>query len=183
VPYKRFEQALNRRLAQETGQVEEEKLAALKAAVIQDMVQETVFLQEADRYGLGATDNEVAAMLRGIPAFQQDGVFHQSLYLNILHQNLRTTPVDFEEDRRRDIRRQKLLLLLSSGIKVSEGEMRDRLARMPEKQRKELEKDPEQIRQSIGQEQGNAAFQLWVQQVNQNLKVENRLDRWEKLKN
>lgn len=180
VPYKRFETMLNRRVAAEQTPPTEEKLAALKAATLQEIVQETAFLQESDRYELAATDNEVAAFLRGIPAFQQNGVFNQSLYLNILQQNLRTTPLEFEADRRRDIRRQKLIMLLSSGIKISEGEVRDRLSRMPEKQRKEFEKKPDEFRNALGQEQGNAAFQVWIQQVNQRLKVDNRLDRWEK---
>jgi hypothetical protein len=180
VPYKRYETLVQRYVSQEEGSVSPEKLAFIKQSALQELVRETTFLQEADRYGVAATDGEVASLIHSVPAFQKDGAFNQAAYLQYVHQGLRTTPAEFEEERRRDIRRQKLMMLLSSAIRVSQGEMRDRMSRLPAKERAALEAKPDDYRRTLAQEQGNAVFQMWVQQVNAKLKVENRIDRWEK---
>jgi peptidyl-prolyl cis-trans isomerase D len=180
VTYKRFETLLQRRLQQQEGAVSDEKLKSLQTSTLQELVQETALMQEAKRYGLQATDAEVAATLQGAPAFQRDGRFDQGLYLNYVAQVLHVSPAAFEEEQRKNVLRQKLLMLISSTVKVSEDEALRYLSRLPEKERQELGKDPQKLRSTISQEQGNAVVQAWLQQINSKLKVENRLDRWGK---
>ncbi len=184
IPYHRFESRLRLNMERETGPVAPDKAAALKDSTLHELVQEAAVLQEADRYGLTVTDGEVAAYIQSIPAFQQDGRFDQNRYVSYVTQQARTTPSAFEEERRRDIRRQKLLMLLSSSIKISDDEartfFRQKSPELSEKDRKELASDPAKLQNVAGQEQGNAVFQAWIMQMNGRLKVENRLDRWEK---
>lgn len=180
IPYKRYQTALSNRISREQGEMNPEKATALKNTTIQELVQETAILQEAERYGIVATNEEVAAFIRSVPAFQTEGRFNPNLYIQFVQQNMRMTPREFEEDRRRDIRRQKLMMLLSSAVRISDAEVQDRLARLPAAGRKQFEGKPEELRNAIAQEQGNAVFQAWIQQLNQKLKVESKLDRWEK---
>ena len=168
----------------------DEKLKSLQTSTLQELVQETALMQEAKRYGLQATDAEVAATLQGAPAFQRDGRFDYlwsgdylyggGNYLNYVAQVLHVSPAAFEEEQRKNVLRQKLLMLISSTVKVSEDEALRYLSRLPEKERQELGKDPQKLRSTISQEQGNAVVQAWLQQINSKLKVENRLDRWGK---
>jgi peptidyl-prolyl cis-trans isomerase D len=184
IPYSRYQARYQQAVNRQDTPPAPDKVGALKASTLQDLVQETAFLQEADRYGIQATDGEVAAFIQSVPAFQRNGAFDQNLYLSYVIQQLRSTPEAFEEDRRRDVRRQKLLMLLSGAIKVSDGEAQAFLktngAALPAKDAKELAADPVKLRNAAGQEQGNAVFQAWIQQVNGRLKVENHLDRWGK---
>jgi len=47
VPYKRFDVLLQRRTREQEGALTDEAMAALKSAVIQDLVRETALLQES----------------------------------------------------------------------------------------------------------------------------------------
>jgi len=180
IPYKRYETLLTRRLQRLEGASTPEAAKAAKAAVLKDLVQEAAFLQEADRYGIVVTDGEVASALQNMAPFQRDGHFDQGLYIAYVTEGMRTSPSDFEEEVRRDIRRQKLLMLLSSAIMVSDGEARDSLRFFPEKDGKKLSSDVEALRTAVARRQGEAAVQEWVKDINSRLKVESRLNRWEK---
>jgi hypothetical protein len=71
-------------------------------------------------------------------------------------------------------------MLLSSAIMVSDGEARDSLRFFPEKDGKKLSSDVEALRTAVARRQGEAAVQEWVKDINSRLKVESRLNRWEK---
>jgi hypothetical protein len=185
ISYNRFQARLRQNVdRQGAAGLSEDKREALKRSTREEMVQETAILQEARRYGLTVTDGEVAAFIQSIPAFQQDGHFDPNRYMTVLTQQLRVTPSEFEEDRRRDILRQKLIMFLSSSIKVSEDEAKTFLhrhaAEIPAKDLKELASDPAKLMNVVGQEEGNAVFRAWIQQMQGRLKVEDRLDRWGK---
>jgi peptidyl-prolyl cis-trans isomerase D len=180
IPYKRYETLLTRRLQQEEGASTPEAAKAAKAAVLRDLVQEAAFLQEADRYGIVVTDEEVASVLQNMESFQRDGRFDQGLYIGYVTQGMRTTPSAFEEEIRRNVRRQKLLMLLSSAVLVSDGEARDSLRFFPDKDRKKLSSDLQALRTAVVRRQGEAAVQEWWKDTSTRLKVESRLNRWEK---
>jgi peptidyl-prolyl cis-trans isomerase D len=124
IPYNRYQNRLNQYIRQrESGDpLNEEKMKALKQQVLQDMVRETVFVQEADKYGIAVTDNELAAYIQSAPAFQKDGRFDQSTYLHVIHQILRVPAEEFEKDRRRELKIQKLQSLMASAVKIGDLE-------------------------------------------------------------
>jgi hypothetical protein len=185
IPFKLYQARMNQNIQrQEKGEaMTAEKMQSLKQSTLQELIQEAAFLEEADRYGVEATDAEVAAYLQNAPAFQRDGRFDQSLYFQAL-QMWRTTPAVFEEEQRQFIRRQKLLMLLGSGVQVSSHEAAQFMAwnagRLTPEQKKELSSSPDTLKQAVTQEQANGAVRAWLGQLGSRIKVQNHLDRWEK---
>ncbi len=79
-----------------------------KLAVLERMVQQKLFLSEADRAGIAVTDAQLVAAIQAVPAFQKDGVFSNERYEALLRsQGL--NPVRFESEVRQDLARQQLL--------------------------------------------------------------------------
>jgi peptidyl-prolyl cis-trans isomerase D len=186
IPYNRYQNRLNQYIRQrESGDpLNEEKMKALKQQVLQDMVRETVFVQEADKYGIAVTDNELAAYIQSAPAFQKDGRFDQSTYLHVIHQILRVPAEEFEKDRRRELKIQKLQSLMASAVKIGDLEFgwayQKAMATLPPDGRKKIQENPAALREELRQEQAAQAFQEWLAQVNTRLKVRIFLDKWEK---
>ena len=74
ISYKEYQSRLEqyRRNQQENKTpATDENINALKQKAVQDLVQETVLGQEADKYGMQVTDNEVASYIQSAPAFQK----------------------------------------------------------------------------------------------------------------
>ncbi len=168
---------------EQDGALTQEKMDLLKKEAVQDLVRETVFLQEAEKYRLEATDNELAAYIQRAPAFQKDGRFDQATYLQVVHQVLRIPPEEFEEDRRRELKIQKLQSLMASAVKISDAELQlelqKRMARADAKTRKALLENPQALREEMRQAQVANVFQEWLGQMNSQLKVKVLLNRWE----
>jgi hypothetical protein len=187
ISYKRYQsryrQYLNQRRDQDKEALNEKKIAQIRQETLQDLVRETVFLTEADKYGIVVTDNELAAYIQSAPAFQRDGKFDQSAYVQVVSQVLRMPMDEFEEDRRREIRIQKLQALMSSAVKVGDPEFRwfwDRaLASADAAARKSLQENPGELREQVRREQVANAFQEWLGQVNNQLKVKVYLEKFE----
>lgn len=187
ISYKRYQTRHRQYLQQVQEQkitLDQEKMKALQQQVVQDLVREVVFLKEADKYGVIVTDNELAAYIQGAKAFQKDGQFDQATYFQVVSQVLRTPPDEFEEDRRREIKIQKMQALMASTIKLSDLEynwgMQKALATAAsDKDRKAIMEKPEEFKEQLRQEQVTNSFQQWLTQVNGQLKVQVYLDRFE----
>ncbi|HRY28502.1 MAG TPA: SurA N-terminal domain-containing protein [Elusimicrobiota bacterium] len=186
IPYKRYvtryHQYLNQR-RDNNEPLNEENIKRIKQETLQDLVREAVFLQEADKYGLTVTDNEVAAYIQRSPAFQRDGQFDQGAYLQVLTQVLRIPADEFEDDRRREIKIQKLQALMASAVKVSNIEFnwqyQKRMALGNAEEKKTAKDKPNEFREQLRQEQVSHVFQEWLSQINSQLKVKVYLDKWE----
>ena len=94
----------------------------LTQQVIDALVQEALVVQQAQREGLGGSDEEVRARIQSIPAFQADGGFSRDRYLTVLRQ-VRMEPGEFEAEQRRDIQRRKIESAVRDGVKVSDDEV------------------------------------------------------------
>ncbi|HVO32961.1 MAG TPA: SurA N-terminal domain-containing protein [Elusimicrobiota bacterium] len=90
--------------------------------VIRDLVQETVFRQQARHFGIIVPDQQVAMSIAQYPAFQEKGAFSPQAYMRALQYQLRATPHDFEEEQRDAIAFYKLRWLIQSCIKVTDKE-------------------------------------------------------------
>jgi peptidyl-prolyl cis-trans isomerase D len=76
--------------------------AALKAAALQQLINEELLLQSAESEGFAASDQQVAMRINAIDAFRQDGVFSKEKYLRVLSlQGM--SPAGFEWQLKRDI--------------------------------------------------------------------------------
>ena len=104
----------------------------LRGAIVEELIQKRLILQEARRHGLEVTDEELADAIARIPDFQVNGRFSKNRYLQSLRSN-RLTPAQFEMERKEQLTIQKLYDIIQDAVYVTEGEMRDRYSLEQEK--------------------------------------------------
>jgi peptidyl-prolyl cis-trans isomerase D len=95
--------------------------------VINELVQDALIVQQAQREGVRVTDEEVRARIQQVRAFQEGGRFSRDRYLSVLKQ-VRIDPADFEADQRRDLVRRKMEGLVREGVKVTPDELQQAYA-------------------------------------------------------
>ena len=109
---------------QQGGNLDDTQREQLRAQVKQQLIQEEVILQEAEKLGLVVSDREVARELLGIRGFHTDGKFDEVRYQNSLRSQ-RLTRAAFEDTLRRDLLRRKLRVMVFQGASISEPVLRD----------------------------------------------------------
>lgn len=100
------------------------KALDLRRQALDGLVRRALFLAEAERLGIGASDEEVRMEIAATPAFQVDGRFREDRYRSVLSYN-RVSPVDYEASRRTEITLRKVEGLLTTSARVSEAEARE----------------------------------------------------------
>lgn len=118
--YDYYAQALKDRLTPELTR-------HLPQQVISDLVQEALVFQRALHEGLAVTDEELNAYVHAVPALQENGRFSMARYEAFL-KGRGMSNATFEEDARRQLTRQKMEMLVKSGIKVSDAELEQAFA-------------------------------------------------------
>jgi len=95
----------------------------------QQLVQQQVLLQEAHRLGIRATDDDVRHYLSTGPTGEvlyPDGKFiGEDAYKQLVDERLHESVTDFENSIKDDITVQRLQALITSGVTVSDQEVRD----------------------------------------------------------
>jgi peptidyl-prolyl cis-trans isomerase D len=89
------------------------------------MVRTVVLSQEAERYGLKVTDDEVFEAISKSPGFNNDGNFIGTEDYRARLKRLGTTPEDYEMEIRRSLLSQKLENFITSSAAVSDKEVED----------------------------------------------------------
>jgi peptidyl-prolyl cis-trans isomerase D len=174
IPYKTYSNTLSQvleNMRKDNTEITDAILAQKKQEVIQNLVQEEVFWQEAKRYGIVVTDTELAADIQRIPAFQKDGAFDRRAYLTVLYQVLHTTPAEFEESRRKEIASYKVRNLLSSCVKISEPELIMQYRIQNNNDMKDFDKKRAEFLAQLRKEQTFMVFNEWFKLLNRDLKV------------
>ncbi|MEK7209864.1 MAG: SurA N-terminal domain-containing protein, partial [Candidatus Binatota bacterium] len=97
----------------------------LKSAIIEELIQKHLLLQEARRLGLEVSDEELMDAIERIPDFQVNGRFSKNRYLQALRSNQLTT-AQFEIERREQLTIQKLYDIVRDNVYITEAEVRDR---------------------------------------------------------
>jgi len=97
----------------------------IRATVLDELIQRRLLLQEAVRLALIASKEEVVHGLTSLPAYQVNGSFSKTRYLDVLRYQ-RTTPAAFETEMKEEIVIRKLLELIRDSVHVSESEVSDR---------------------------------------------------------
>ncbi len=97
----------------------------LKGALLEQLIQKHILLQEARRLGIEVTDRELMDAIARTPEFQVNGRFLKERYLQVLgSKNL--GPGQFETEQREQLTIQRLYDILQDSIHVTEAEVRDR---------------------------------------------------------
>ncbi len=91
--------------------------------VLEQLIQQTLLLQASKELRIEATNEEVAEKIRSYPVFQKDGRFIGfEEYKNILEWN-RINLSEFEEGLKRDIRIEKVVKVITSGVTISPDDL------------------------------------------------------------
>jgi len=92
-----------------------------KQQVLDQLIDNVLLRQEADRVGITVTDKEIQQAILNIPAFKHNGVFDRRLYEMALR-NARLTPVDFEKQVRQEMLTRKFQTVLTAGLYCPDSE-------------------------------------------------------------
>ncbi len=124
-----FEQTMARYRDQFGGSIPSGLLESLgiKKQVLDQLVQQTLLQQAAQKTGLLVSTQEVQDTIKGMESFRQDGIFNLQRYNDILAAS-RLSAADFEGGIRSDILDQKVLGYLSRFARTSEAELKERFA-------------------------------------------------------
>jgi peptidyl-prolyl cis-trans isomerase D len=171
-----FDRAYNQMMKQKSDLKPEERQQVM-SQTMNELIREEVFDQESKKYGIFVSDQELQMQLLGTPAFQKNGKFDPQTYFQTLHQVFDMSPKEYEKIRMKDLAGRKVNMLIASAINVSDIELNDeiqnRLAKDTDKKiRKEIQENPEGVRDEMKNHELNLVFQDWLNNINSNLKVE-----------
>jgi peptidyl-prolyl cis-trans isomerase D len=121
--YKNAYRAYQKRLG---DQFSDELMQAidLKTQVLMGLIDRKLWLAEARRLGMVATDGEVRKALMDIPAFQASGRFNSRTYLEALRR-VHMTPESFEAEMRNDLVVEKAQRVVASAAEVTKADLAD----------------------------------------------------------
>ena len=104
----------------------------LRRQALEQLVDQALLLQEADRRDIEVGKDELVKSIAEIPAFQENGSFSKQRYLQVLNYQ-RLTPDDFEAMQRRQLLVDKVRAQLQEGITVGDAEIEQAYRRQNEK--------------------------------------------------
>ncbi len=100
--------------------------------VLEQVIQQALLLQVAADMGIQASNDEIAERVKALPVFQKDGQFVGfEEYQRILNWN-RTSTAQFEQGLEKEIKIEKAVKLITSGVTVSADELWDNYKKMNE---------------------------------------------------
>ena len=123
-----FQSALNRRMEYFKniggGKITDEMLKTLhlRESVFQELAQRKVLVQQAQKQGLLASDEEVKERIQEIPVFHKDGKFDFKTYKDAL-ESRNYSPGGFERQMREDLSVQRWEGFFHQAVHVSESEI------------------------------------------------------------
>jgi parvulin-like peptidyl-prolyl isomerase len=186
IPFKRFEilygQVLEDQRQRSPTPLTDPQREYLKRQVIQGLVQEEVFVNEAENLGIQVTDTELAQLIQTVPAFQREGRFDPRVYQETVAR-LRLRVEDFESEQRRQLMAQKVQFVMASGVKISSLEfpskLRTALSQATEENKKKIAENPNQFREDLRRQEIQACLQEWYTDASTRLKVKVLLNKLE----
>jgi peptidyl-prolyl cis-trans isomerase D len=99
------------------------QMFGVRKQALEALVNQKLLLQEAQKRKFHVSEDELAAAIRQIPAFQQAGSFDPRRY-NALLTQLRVSPEEFEAQQKEAMIIDRLRAFVLDHVKVSEGEAR-----------------------------------------------------------
>jgi hypothetical protein len=128
IPYKYYyslyNNALNMLRHSEEG-ISDETTKEIQNQILRNLIQDELIWQQTTKYGITVSDNELAQDIQSYPYFlNANGQFDSRNYYQFLN-NLRMSPKDFENLRRKQLAANKLQILIASAAKVSNSEAKE----------------------------------------------------------
>ncbi len=98
------------------------KMLQIPNQIINSLVTRQLLMQEAEKMKIRVTDKELATSIQSMSVFQENGKFNNQRYTILLNQN-EIKPEEFESSQRESLLISKLNTYVTSGIKVTDGEI------------------------------------------------------------
>lgn len=95
----------------------------LDQVAINQLTQRALLVEEAQRYGLRVSNEELVNAIKEIPQFQKDNRFDPEIYKTVLTQALHVTPQEFEEQTVENLLVQKFEHLIRQTVRISDQEV------------------------------------------------------------
>lgn len=167
---------LYNQLSRQKTDLSPEQRDQLAGQAFQELVRQEVFYQEAKKYGIVVSDQELQLQIRAIPAFQKDGQFDPATYMQVISQMFGAPIHEFEKVHRKDLMARQLNAVIASAVHVTDAELQSALSQRlatetDKKKKKQLQENPELLREELRQKEANIVFSDWLTQLNANLKV------------
>jgi len=171
-----FDRVYNQMLRQK-GEVKGDEKKQLQNQALSELIRLIVFDQEAKKFGLHISDQELQLQLASIPAFQKEGHFDPQTYVQTIGQTLGTTPAEFEKIRKKEMAASKLNQLIASTVHISDSQLNEALPgrialETDKKKKKELQENKEILRTEMRNKEANLVFADWLNQMNSSLRVD-----------
>ncbi len=134
----------------------------VKKQALQELIQNRLLVQEADRRDLTVSDAELQSAILQVPSFVSQGKFDQRRYEEALR-SINMTPAVFEASQREYLLRQKLERLIEDSVAVTDQELPAAYAaRNPKAKKGDFEKNKVSFRQTLLQEKRREALEAYV---------------------
>jgi len=168
------------RLRQQGTDLDDAKLAQLKREMLNNMMVEQLLAVKADELGLVVTDEELARDIRASPAFVRGGQFDQDAYFQTVRATFHQTPQEYERDRRRAIKTQRLQSLFYRVSRVPTSELHWMYAAANKGSDKNFEKEKDQFALRVQQQSAMNLVNHCLRQMQTQVETQNLLDSFEK---
>jgi len=94
----------------------------LDQQAMEQLIEEALLIQEAERLGLSVSDQELVDSIAQYDAFQENGKFSRERYLQVLNYQ-RATPEQFESIQKRQLLTDKVRQQLQAGVTVNDEDI------------------------------------------------------------
>jgi peptidyl-prolyl cis-trans isomerase D len=138
----------------------------LKNQALQELIQNRLLSQEADRMGLRISNEELQSSILQIPAFSPGGKFDNRIYQMYL-ERVNLSPAIFEASQREVLRRQRLVQIVEDSAAVTDDEVAAAMAAAPKKK----QNDKEVVRQQLLMKKRQEALTAFVAGLRQKAKI------------
>ncbi len=172
-----FDRFYNQMMRQrDTTATTPEQRQQIQGQAFQELIRQEVFFQESKKYGISVPDQVLRLQLENIPAFQKEGKFDPETYYRVLFQVFQMGPRDFEKTHKKDIAGRQLNSLIATSVHISDAQLKDALetrlkSDTDAKKKKEIQANPEILRQELLEKETNLVFSDWLNQLNSTLKI------------
>jgi peptidyl-prolyl cis-trans isomerase D len=138
---------------------------SLKSQAMQELVVGKLLIQEAERVGLRISDEELQNVIMNTPSFAKDGKFDKITYESLLDQ-INVKPAAYEASQRELLLRQKLELIVTDSVVVTDVELADSYQhKNPAAKPGEFEENKESFKQTFLAEKRRDALTAYVRGI------------------
>ncbi|MFC1566465.1 SurA N-terminal domain-containing protein [bacterium] len=160
---------------QKEASLTREEIQTIRKQALQQMIQNEIILKQARKVGFNTSAVEVQNAISMYPIFQKDNKFDLRTYYNALKYYIRQSPREFEKETKDVILSNKVKMIISDSVKVSEAELRNEYARINKGNMKKYESEKQNFYQQYLSQKKMIILNTWFRNVSQSTKVQTNI--------